>query len=164
MCVQVPEDSEKVAQVLRVAKNMQVLVSPPKTSCKTEINTLKTSRDPPSHIFLSASCPSLVRVHPWRSGVVLQCVTGAMLSCAMLTVQSYKGVVFASTTGNRRGNSQRGSETSVKVREKHLVLHALLVPKVKSPEAGGNFSPILKGLSAVGWAQFTGAPQNCGKS
>lgn len=146
-----------------MAKNRQVLVSSPKASCNTGISPLKTRRDPPSSIFLSSTCPSLVYVRPcyllevW-GGAPVGNWRDANVPCLLCNPTH---VVFASTTGNRRGNSQRGSETSAKVREKHPDFACTACPKTEKPRGRRSF---LTGLSPVWWAPFAGAPQSWGKS
>lgn len=57
----------------------------------------------------------------------------------MLTVQSYTSVMFTSTIGNRTGNSQRGSETSVKMRKKHPDFARTAGPKTEKPRVRRSF-------------------------
>lgn len=125
-----------------------------KTSCNTGISSLKTRRDTPSSIFLSSSCPSLVRGQPC---CLLEVWGGAPVGNWSNVELPHVHCVFTSTTGNRRGNSQRGSETSVKMREKHPDFACTAGPKTEKPRGRRSFFTDFE--RPVGRAPFTGAPQ-----
>lgn len=124
---------------------MQVLVSSPKTSFNIGISTFKKKQERSSILHLSLlQLSSSAPVGNWSN------VELSHIDCAII---QKRGV--CSTTGN----SQRGNETSVKMREKHSDFACTASPKTEKPRGRSFHTDFEKLVTSVVGSIYSSSPE-----